>query len=37
MAAANIRMALESLGQITGKQYNPELLKAIFSKFCVGK
>ncbi len=37
MAAANIRMAAISLGEIIGKQYNSELLKAIFSKFCVGK
>ncbi len=37
LAASQIRMAIESLGQISGKSYYPELLNTIFSKFCVGK
>lgn len=37
VASSSIRAAIESLGYITGKQYHPELLKSIFSKFCVGK
>ncbi|MBU4199966.1 MAG: tRNA uridine-5-carboxymethylaminomethyl(34) synthesis GTPase MnmE [Verrucomicrobia bacterium] len=37
LASSKIRMAIESLGQITGKTYHEELLNTIFSKFCVGK
>lgn len=36
-AAAAIRAAAEQLGQMLGKTYYPELLDAIFSRFCVGK
>ncbi|MDD5678491.1 MAG: tRNA uridine-5-carboxymethylaminomethyl(34) synthesis GTPase MnmE [Kiritimatiellae bacterium] len=37
LAAARLRFAIESLGQITGKAYYDELLNSIFSRFCVGK
>ncbi len=37
LAGSHIRSAMEALGQVTGKQYHPELLNAIFSKFCIGK
>lgn len=37
LAASNLRLAIESLGYITGKIYHPELLNSIFSKFCIGK
>lgn len=37
LAAAEIRSALESLGEITGKNYHENLLGAIFSRFCIGK
>jgi len=36
-AAATLRDALESLGTITGKTYNDQLLDTIFSRFCIGK
>jgi len=37
LAVSNLRFAVESLGQITGKIYHAELLNSIFSRFCVGK
>lgn len=37
LAAAALRYGLERLGTATGKVYGDELLKAIFSRFCVGK
>ncbi|MBQ9367488.1 MAG: tRNA uridine-5-carboxymethylaminomethyl(34) synthesis GTPase MnmE [Victivallales bacterium] len=37
LAAIHIREALSALGQITGKVVLPDLLDAIFSKFCLGK
>ena len=37
LAAVHIREALSALGQITGKVVLPDLLDAIFSKFCLGK
>jgi len=36
-ASANVREAIASLGEITGKVYQDELLTAIFSRFCIGK
>ncbi len=36
-AAAALRSAAEQVGQMLGKSYYPELLDAIFSRFCVGK
>jgi len=35
--ALNIRLALDSIGELTGETTNEEILDAIFSKFCVGK
>lgn len=35
--AADIRRALNGLGEITGEITNDDLLSAIFSKFCIGK
>ena len=36
-ACTHLRAALESLGQATGRVYHDELLKTIFSQFCIGK
>lgn len=35
--ALDLREAAEALGEITGEIATPELLEAIFSRFCVGK
>lgn len=37
LAAQDLRMALESLGTLTGRVYSDDLLDNIFSRFCVGK
>jgi tRNA modification GTPase len=37
LASVHIRQALESIGEVTGKEYNEALLDNIFSRFCVGK
>jgi len=37
LAAEHLRSALESLGQVTGREYHEELLDNIFSRFCIGK
>jgi tRNA modification GTPase len=37
VAVSAVRMALETLGEITGRTYHAELLDNIFSRFCVGK
>ena len=37
LCALHIREAIASLGQITGKVVLPDVLDAIFSKFCLGK
>jgi len=37
LAAASLRAALESLGELTGRTYTNDLLDNIFSRFCVGK
>ncbi|MDA7978738.1 MAG: tRNA modification GTPase [Pirellulales bacterium] len=37
LLAADIRGALEQLGQVTGAFYTDELLDRIFSRFCIGK
>lgn len=35
--AMEIRLAIESLGEIIGKVYTDDLLDRIFSRFCIGK
>lgn len=35
--AADIRFALESLGEITGETYTEDVLNRIFQEFCIGK
>jgi tRNA modification GTPase len=37
LAASRLRMALETLGAVTGRIYHDELLNNIFSRFCIGK
>ena len=37
LVAAEIRIALEALGQVVGAVYTDDLLERIFSRFCVGK
>jgi len=37
LAASHLREGTEAVGMITGKEYQEELLKNVFSKFCVGK
>ena len=37
LLAADIRSALQTLGEITGQVTNDDLLGNIFSKFCIGK
>jgi len=37
IVAGEIRVALESLGEVTGEAVAPDLLERIFARFCVGK
>ena len=37
LAAECLRSALESVGLVTGRVYQEELLAGIFSRFCIGK
>ena len=37
LLASSIRSALHHLGEITGEVTTEDLLKTIFSKFCIGK
>ena len=37
LAAAEIRIALEDLGRVTGAVYTDDVLDQIFSRFCIGK
>ncbi len=37
LAASSLRDALLSIGYVTGRTYEDELLQVVFSRFCVGK
>jgi tRNA modification GTPase len=37
LAASQMRLAVELVGEATGKEYQEELLDSIFSQFCIGK
>ena len=37
VAAAELRIALDELGQVVGEVYTDDILDALFSRFCIGK
>ena len=37
IVAAEIRQALDALGQIVGTVYNDDILDLVFGRFCIGK
>lgn len=37
LASSRLRESMESVGLITGRVYQDDLLSAVFSKFCIGK
>ncbi len=37
LACESLRLAMDALGRLTGRQYSLELMDSIFSRFCVGK
>ena len=37
LVAAEIRLALDALGEVTGAVYTDDILDRIFSRFCIGK
>src|SRR5690606_25514802 len=37
LVAAEIRLALDAIGQVTGAVYTDDILDRIFSRFCIGK
>ena len=37
LASAQIRDALDAIGEVTGRRYHEELLDQIFARFCIGK
>jgi tRNA modification GTPase len=37
LVAAEIRLALEAIGEVTGESAAPDLLERIFNRFCIGK
>ena len=37
LIAAEIRLALDQLGQVAGEVCTDDILDALFSRFCIGK
>ena len=37
LVAIDVRAAVRLLGEITGETWNPDILDAVFAKFCIGK
>lgn len=37
LVAAELRMAMEAVGRVTGSVYSEEILDSIFARFCIGK
>ncbi len=37
LVAAELRVALDDLGQVVGAVYTEDVLERVFSRFCVGK
>ncbi|WP_164104358.1 tRNA modification GTPase [Candidatus Laterigemmans baculatus] len=37
LVAAELRMAMEAVGRVTGSVYSEEILDSIFGRFCIGK
>ena len=37
LLAAEVRIALDALGEVSGAVYTDDMLDRIFSKFCIGK
>ena len=37
LVASEVRIALESIGKITGTIYTDDILDVVFGKFCIGK
>jgi tRNA modification GTPase len=37
LLAAELRLALDQVGEMTGAVYTDDLLDRIFSRFCIGK
>ena len=37
IVAAEIRQALDAMGQIVGTVYNDDVLDIVFGRFCIGK
>ncbi|HVC97288.1 MAG TPA: hypothetical protein VND64_26645 [Pirellulales bacterium] len=37
LVAAELRLALDELGQVVGAVYTDDVLDRIFSRFCIGK
>jgi tRNA modification GTPase len=37
LIAAEVRSALDAVGEVTGEVYTDEILDRIFTRFCIGK
>ena len=37
LIAAEVRVALDEIGQVTGAVYTEDVLDRVFSRFCIGK